>query len=287
MTSPSGMFLVDKPAGPSSFGVLRTLRPALGSKTGHAGTLDPFAEGLLLVVSGRATRLARFLVGMDKRYHAVVQFGARSSTLDPEGEIEPSGATTDAESVSDAAAALVGDILQSVPAASAVKIDGQRSYARMRRGETATAPARTVRIDRLVVTAFDADRQRAEIDVTCSKGTYVRQIAADIGEATGAGGYCLTLRRLEVGPWSVEHAGTIDQIAAEPLGPWFRTPLEALAHLPAHELSAYERELVAHGRTIDEPSAEPGEIVRLASDGTLVAVAEAREGRLHPVVVLA
>jgi tRNA pseudouridine55 synthase len=287
MTSPSGMFLVDKPAGPSSFGVLRALRPVLGSKTGHAGTLDPFAEGLLLVVSGRATRLARFLVGMDKRYHAVIQLGARSSTLDPEGEIEPSGASTDANSVSQAAAALIGDVLQSVPAASAVKIDGQRSYARMRRGETATAPPRTVHIDRIEITAFDADLQRAEVDVTCSKGTYVRQIAADIGEATGAGAYCLTLRRHAVGPWSAEDAGTIDQITAEPLGRWFRTPFEALAHLPAHQLSAPELERVEHGRMIDEPPGESGEIVRLAREGTLVAVAEAREGMLYPVVVLA
>jgi len=95
----TGLVLVDKPAGPSSFGVLRSLRPALGSKLGHAGTLDPFATGLLLVLAGRATRLATYLSGLDKRYEAVVQFGAVSTTLDPEGDLTPTGATTDAAAV--------------------------------------------------------------------------------------------------------------------------------------------------------------------------------------------
>ncbi len=287
MSSPSGMFLVDKPAGPSSFAVLRQLRPALGSKTGHTGTLDPFATGLLMVVTGRATRLARFLTDMDKRYRAVIQFGARSTTLDPEGSIEQTGESTDAEPVRAAAAALVGDILQQVPAASAVKIDGQRSYARMRRGETAVAPPRNVHISRLDVTGFDSQLQRAEIDVICSKGTYVRQIAADIGDAAGTGGYCLTLRRVAIGPWDVADAGTPEQISADPLGPWFRTPLETLSHLPDRRMSADERDLVIHGRTIEPPPGTASEFTRLSHDGRLVAVAESRDGLLHPVVVLA
>lgn len=287
MTGQGGMFLVDKPAGPSSFGVLRQLRPALGKKQGHAGTLDPFATGLLLVLAGRATRLAQYLSGMDKSYRAVVQFGARSSTLDPEGEIESSGATTELAAVRLAAAAQVGEILQQVPAASAVKIDGKRSYARMRSGETVTAAPRLVRISALEVRSFDADVQRAEIDVTCSKGTYVRQIASDLGEATGAGAYCLELRRLTIGPWSVEDAGTPEQITAQPLGRWYRTPFEAIAHLPSHELSAAERALIANGRAIDAADDDAGEVVRLASDGELVAVAEHRSGRLHPIMVLA
>jgi tRNA pseudouridine55 synthase len=214
MTAASGMFLVDKPAGPTSFGVLRDLRPALGKKLGHAGTLDPFATGLLLVLAGRSTRLAQYLSGMDKSYRAVIQFGARSSTLDPEGEIEQSGETADAAGVTEAAAAQVGEILQQVPAASAVKIDGKRSYARMRSGETVTAAPRTVEIQRLELLGFDAALQRAEIDVSCSKGTYVRQIAADMGEATGAGAYCLELRRTSIGQWSVDAAGTPEQITA-------------------------------------------------------------------------
>ena len=131
MPEVTGLLLVDKPSGRSSFAVLRGLRPALGRKLGHAGTLDPFATGLLLVVAGRATRLATYLSGLDKAYAAVVQFGAVSTTLDPEGEITPAGPATDAAAVHAAAEGLLGEIVQAVPAASAVKVDGERSYARM------------------------------------------------------------------------------------------------------------------------------------------------------------
>src|SRR5881394_1796631 len=137
MPEVTGLLLVDKPAGQSSFGVLRGLRPALGRKLGHAGTLDPFATGLLLVVAGRATRLATYLSGLAKAYTAIVQFGAVSTTLDPEGDIAAAGRA--------AAKNLTGDILQAVPAASAVHVDGERAYARMRRGEAVAPPARHVR----------------------------------------------------------------------------------------------------------------------------------------------
>src|SRR6476646_569938 len=207
MAQLTGLVLVDKPAGPSSFGVLRSLRPALGPKLGHAGTLDPFATGLLLVLAGRATRLAAYLSGLDKRYEAVVQFGAVSTTRDPEGDLTPTGATTDAAAVASAAAGMTGDVLQAVPAASAVKVDGRRSYARMRAGEAVAAPPRRVRISRLEVEAFDEETQRARIAVECSKGTYVRQIAADLGAATGAGAYCIALRRTGVGDFDVSDAG--------------------------------------------------------------------------------
>ena len=121
-----GLYLVEKPVGPTSFGVLRSLRPALGSKLGHAGTLDPFAGGLLLVLAEAATRLAPYLSGVDKTYRAVVQFGEVSTTLDPEGTITVTGGSTDRASVEGAAAGMTGDVLQRVPAASAVKIAGER-----------------------------------------------------------------------------------------------------------------------------------------------------------------
>jgi tRNA pseudouridine55 synthase len=281
----SGLFLVDKPAGPSSFGVLRSLRPALGRKLGHAGTLDPFATGLLLVLAGRATRLAAFLSGMDKAYRATVQLGATSTTLDPEGTLTETGRAPSEDALRAAAAAMVGEIEQAVPAASAVRVDGQRAYARMRRGEAVAPPPRRVRIDRLDVVDFDAGDRRAEIEVACSKGTYVRQVAADLGDASGAGGYCLALRRLAVGPFHVEQAGTPEQVAADPDGPWRRDPAAALAHLPARELTEGERAAVAHGR----PIAAAGErgTVALVALGELVAVAEADEERLRPVAVFA
>jgi tRNA pseudouridine55 synthase len=280
----TGLLLVDKPAGQSSFGVLRGLRPALGRKLGHAGTLDPFATGLLLVVAGRATRLATYLSGLDKGYDAVVQFGAVSTTLDPEGEITPAGPGTDADAVTAAAAGLVGEILQAVPAASAVKVDGERAYARMRRGETVEPPPRRVTIHRLDVHGFDAGTQRASISVRCSKGTYVRQLAADLGTATGAGAYCLELRRTHVGRFDLADAGTPEQVAREPLGRWYRAAADALPHLPARALDDAEQRDVSHGRALRRHG-EDG-FTRLVHDGELCAVAEPRGERLQPVVVL-
>ena len=284
MAEPCGLFLVDKPAGPTSFGVLRELRPALGRKLGHAGTLDPFATGLLLVLAGRATRLARFLSGADKTYRATVRFGAVSPTLDLEGEIEPTGAVTERDAVCRAAAAMRGDVSQRVPAASAVKVDGVRAHRRMRRGEQVEIAPRPVRIDRLEVLAFDPEAQLAEIEVACSKGTYVRQIASDLGEATGAGALCVALRRMSVGGFDVADAGPPALVAAEPAGRWYRTPAEALAHLPTRELDAAEFALVRHGRPVERSGEHAW--VRLVCGGELVAVAETRGEHLHPAVVL-
>jgi tRNA pseudouridine55 synthase len=285
VTPINGLYLVDKPPGPSSFGVLRSLRPALGKKLGHAGTLDPFASGLLLVLAGRATRLATFLSGLDKTYRAVVQFGATSPTLDPEGEITPTGVIIDHERIAEAIPGLVGSVLQRVPVASAVKVDGERSYARMRRGEAVEPAARTVRIDSIDLEAFDPVSQQATISVSCSKGTYIRQIAADLGEATGAGAYCTELVRTSIGAFRLEDAGSPDDVAADPSGAWRLSPADALPHLPARELTELEREQVGHGRAV-EMAGESGPTRLLAGD-VLVAIAEPREGLLRPLVVLA
>ena len=278
-----GLYLVDKPVGPTSFGVLGSLRPALGRKLGHAGTLDPFASGLLLVLAEAATRLAPYLSGVDKTYRAVVQFGEVSTTLDPEGTITVTGGSTDRAAVEQAAAGMTGEVLQRVPAASAVKVAGERSYARMRRGEDVVPEPRMVRIDRIDVAGFDARTQRAEIEVACSKGTYVRQIAADLGEQTGAGAMCFSLRRLTVGAFDIADAGTPEQVAERPDGPWYRTPAEALRHLPSRELTADEATAVAHGRPL-EPSGEDGPTAAVL-DGELVAVMAPREGLLRSLAV--
>ncbi|MDX6594581.1 MAG: tRNA pseudouridine55 synthase [Gaiellales bacterium] len=281
----TGLFLVDKQAGPTSFGVLRGLRPALGDKLGHAGTLDPFATGLLLVLAGPGTRLATYLSGLDKRYTAVVQLGATSSTLDPEGDVELTGRQSDEAAVRAALPSLTGSVEQRVPLASAVRVAGERSYRRMRRGVTDAPPPRTVHIERLDVIAFDHDRQQVTIDVECSKGTYVRQLAADLGEAVGAGGYCLELRRAAIGPFVVEHAGTPEQIAADPSGPWRLDLREALPHLPERVLADEELDDVRHGRRLS-PRGETGP-VRLVHHGDLAAIGEPGDRGIRPVVVLA
>ena len=279
-----GVFLVDKPAGPTSFDVLRQLRPALGRKLGHAGTLDPFATGLLLVLAGGSTRLATHLSGLDKSYRAVIQLGATSATLDREGELTATGVATDERALRQAAASIRGEIEQRVPMASAVRVGGERSYTRMRRGETAPPPPRTVRIDRLDVLGFDGERQRATVEVACSKGTYVRQIAADLGDATGAGGHCLELRRLTIGRFSVDDAGTPEQIAGDPDGPWHVTARDALAHMPERTLDDAEMEHIRHGRAV--PAHDEQGPVRLVHGGDLVAIAAPGRRGLQPTMVL-
>jgi tRNA pseudouridine55 synthase len=280
----TGLLLVDKPPGPTSFAVIRRLRPLTGPKVGHAGTLDPFATGLLLVLAGRATRLATFLSGLDKRYRAVVQFGAISSTLDPEGEITQTGGRTDAAAVGEAAEALTGEVLQEVPLASAVRVAGERSYVRMRRGEIEAPPPRMVTIERLEVVSFDQRAQRAVIDVRCSKGTYVRQIAADLGAATAAGGYCSQLRRTEVGEFTVDRAASPERILEQGDGPWMIPPREALPHLPERVLDGGELEDVLHGRML--PGAGETGPVRLVHERRLVAIGRPDERGLRPAVVL-
>jgi tRNA pseudouridine55 synthase len=153
----------------------------------------------------------------------------------------------------------------------------------MRRGETTPPPPREVRIDAINLESFDVETQRAVVLVRCSKGTYVRQIAADLGAATGAGAHCVELRRLEVGPFSVAQAGTPEQIAAGPDGPWALGLREALPHLPERRLTSAEREDVRHGRIVEGSGEGP---VRLVHEGELVAVARAGERGLQPVAVL-
>ncbi|HXY81689.1 MAG TPA: tRNA pseudouridine(55) synthase TruB [Gaiellaceae bacterium] len=195
---PAGVALVDKPAGPSSFAVVAQIRRMTGARTGHAGTLDPFATGLLLVLSGRATKLAPSLVGLDKRYLTEVGLTARTTTGDPEGEIvETLEPPTEAE-LERRLDGLRGKIELPVPAASAVKIDGERAYRLARRGVQVEMPLRRSTVHSLaVVGRTDAS---VTLDLRVSSGTYVRAIA------TALGGHCLTLRRTEVGPFSVEEA---------------------------------------------------------------------------------
>jgi tRNA pseudouridine55 synthase len=191
---PAGVALVDKPAGPSSFAIVAQIRRVTGAKTGHAGTLDPFATGLLLILSGRSTKLAPTLVGLDKRYLTEIDLSATTTTGDPEGEIvERHPVPDDLELDS-----LRGEIELPVPAASAVKIDGERAYKLHRRGVAVEMPMR-----RSLVHALDVVDRRGEcvtLDLRVSSGTYVRSIAQALG------GHCRTLRRLEVGPFSVDEA---------------------------------------------------------------------------------
>jgi tRNA pseudouridine55 synthase len=196
--SPSGLILVDKETGPSSFAVVNEIRRRTGARTGHAGTLDPFATGLLLVLSGRATKLASCFVGLDKRYLTEIDLSARTATGDPEGEVTESHAPPEPEELEERLERLRGEIELPIPAASAVKIGGERAYRLARRGVAVDMPLRRSRVDALDVIANTGDS--VTLDLRVSSGTYVRAIADALG------GHCRTLRRTEVGPFRVEDA---------------------------------------------------------------------------------
>ena len=195
---PTGVILVDKPAGPSSFAIVADLRRRTRARTGHAGTLDPFATGLLLLLSGRATKLASCFVGLDKRYITDVALTARTSTGDPEGEVVEELSPPSRDELEARLARLRGEVELPIPAASAVKIGGERAYKLARRGVRVEMPTRRSTISALDVITYSESEVR--LDLRVSSGTYVRAVADALG------GHCRTLRRLEIGPFSVDEA---------------------------------------------------------------------------------
>lgn len=208
---PAGVALVDKPSGPSSFAVVAQIRRVTGARTGHAGTLDPFATGLLLLLSGRTTKLAPCLVGLDKRYRTEIDLSCRTSTGDPEGEIVERRTPPDEAELREQLERLRGEIELPIPAASAVKIGGERAYRLARRGVEVEMPTRRSTVRALDVIAYTGEK--VTLDLLVSSGTYVRSLAIALG------GHCATLRRTEVGPFSVADAVTPEAFAVERLLP--------------------------------------------------------------------
>jgi tRNA pseudouridine55 synthase len=196
--TPSGLILVDKEAGPSSFAIVAGIRRRTGARTGHAGTLDPFATGLLLVLSGQATKLASCFVGLDKRYVTEIDLSARTTTGDPEGELVDNHPPATGAQLEELLERLRGQIELPIPAASAVKIGGERAYRLARRGVAVDMPLRRSHVHALDVIAHTSDS--VTLDLRVSSGTYIRAIAHELG------GHCRTLRRTEVGPFRVEDA---------------------------------------------------------------------------------
>jgi tRNA pseudouridine55 synthase len=195
---PSGILLVDKPAGPTSFDIVAGVRRRTGARTGHAGTLDPFATGLLLLLSGAATRLQPRFVGLDKRYVTEIDLSARTSTGDPEGEVVDEREPPDREELEQKLDDLRGTVALPVPAASAVKIDGERAYRLHRRGVAVEMPVRRMQVLELGLESYE--RGVARVEILVSSGTYVRSIADALG------GHCVALRRTQIGPFPVEEA---------------------------------------------------------------------------------
>jgi tRNA pseudouridine55 synthase len=277
-TGASGVLLVAKPAGITSHDVVARIRKselASGARVGHAGTLDPFATGLLLVLIGRATRFQRFLVGLPKTYRARARFGAVSDTGDPTGSVEETGGRVDADTVEAALPGLVGEIEQRVPLTSAVKVGGERLYRKARRGEAFEPPSRRVTVFRLDLRGFHLESQEADLEVECSSGTYVRSLVADLGTLCGAGAYCSALERTAIGPFELSAA---DDGRLVPLS-------EALAFLPERALAPAEVRLVRTGRPVPATADDAGPF-RLTNAGELVAIAEHRGDLLRPVTVI-
>jgi tRNA pseudouridine55 synthase len=261
----AGVLLLAKPAGVTSHDVVAEVRRSLprGTKVGHAGTLDPFATGLLLVLVGRATRAQRFLMGLPKTYRAVARLGWVSDTGDRDGELVATGRRPERLEIP------VGEQLQRPPVYSAVKVGGRRAYRLARAGEQVETEARPITVYRAEL--LWEDGERAAFEVECSAGTYVRALIADLGDA-----YCEELERTAIGPFRLEDAHAEGLV---PLG-------EALAFLPERALDEGEAAAVRHGRRVDAHGQQGGE-VRLVHGDELLAIAELRGDELQPVVVFA
>lgn len=282
---PSRVVLVDKPAGWTSYDVVRRAKRGVKVKVGHAGTLDPFATGLLLVLFGQATRVSSLLMDLPKEYLVTVQFGWRSTTGDPTGELEQVPGRVTREQVLAGLDGFRGAISQRVPMTSAVKVAGERLYHKARRGETVDTPERQVMVYDSAMLSFDEQSQQARLLLQTGKGAYVRQIADDLGERLGTAAYALELRRSRSGRFSVD-----DALAPDDLDPDLLLgesagvlPLtQALSFLPRHEVTARDAERAANGNELhDTPE---GRFLVLA-EGKLRAIYQGVEGGARPVIV--
>jgi tRNA pseudouridine55 synthase len=260
-TAQAAVLLCDKPAGITSHDLVAEVRRERGVKVGHAGTLDPFATGLLLVLVARATRLQRYLLGLPKTYRATARLGWRSSSGDPEGELTETG------NLPADLALPTGRVRQRVPMTSAVKVGGERLYRKAFRGETVETPEREIEVMRAEL--LEQGEGTASYEIECSSGTYVRTLIETLGDA-----YCESLRRVAIGGFRVEDAGTE------------LTPNQALGFLPEIRLDAEQAKAVSHGQALAAESAAEGP-VRLSFDGGLLAVARSEHGHYKPEVVLA
>ena len=258
----ASVLLCDKPAGVTSHDVVAQVRRERGGvKAGHAGTLDPFATGLLLVLLEKATRLQRYLLGLPKTYVATARLGWTSTTGDPDGELTETGRIPESLDLP------TGTFEQRVPMTAAVRVEGERLYERAHRGEEIETPTREVTVYRAEL--LSSGDERASYEIECAAGTYVRTLVETLGDA-----YCESLRRTAIGDLHIDNAGE-DLDGAE-----------ALSFMPERTLSSEEARRIGHGQRL-AAAGEPGGHLRLTHDGRLVAVALHEGGALRPEVVVA
>lgn len=291
----NGVLVIDKPSGPTSHDIVQQMRQVVNTRIGHTGTLDPMATGVLILLLGRATRLARFLQPDDKEYLAEIKLGETTPTLDREGEVlerkpVPLISRDKAKKI---LAGFTGDIQQSVPLFSAVKVRGERLYdvARRKGGSSEqrriwlekTLPRRTVSIYRLEIVAQSTHLWTLEVH--CSKGTYIRTLAHDLGQALGCGAHLHSLRRTRSGRFDLQRAASLEKATRE----WNEVifPMEdLLPELPRIDLDEIQADRIRHGAPISWKRESLTGFCRLFFDHALVAVGDAREEKIHPKAVL-
>ena len=283
-----GVLLVDKPAGVTSHDVVAIARRALSTRRiGHAGTLDPFATGLLILLTGRATRLIPYIDDEPKVYEATMRFGVETDSDDRTGTVTRSAAPPLEATVRAAIPALTGAIDQLPPAYSAKQVDGERAYAAARRGAPlALAPVR-ITVHAWAVTAWRPAELTAELDavITCSGGTYIRALARDLGRAAGSAAHLASLRRVRAGAFRVADAVTVE--ALQQGAPALRSPREAVASLPAAALDDAALAQVSHGMAVElDLPAGAARAALTDAHGVLVAIADRAGARWQPRLVL-
>lgn len=276
-----GLLLVDKPAGMTSHDAVALARRVFGQpRIGHAGTLDPFATGLLVLLLGRGTRLIPYLDAEPKVYEATIRFGAETDTDDTTGRVMREAAIPNRRDVDVALAGMVGDLQQLPPDYSAKQVGGVRAYAAARRGTPLALAPVTVRVHAWTVREW----RGADLDVTvvCGGGTYVRALARDLGRAAGSAAHLAALRRIRSGRFDVADAVTLDDLRESRAA--LRPLRDAVAHLPVEPLSADALRLVAHGRSV--PAHAAGNVAALVDGDALVAVGIRQDDVWQPRVVL-
>jgi tRNA pseudouridine55 synthase len=284
----SGLVVVDKAAGMTSHDVVARVRRLAGTrKVGHAGTLDPMATGVLLVGVNRATRLLGHLTLTEKAYDATVRLGVGTTTDDAEGEPGEARSTEllTEDDVRSAAGRFVGTIEQVPSAVSAVKIDGQRAYKRVRAGEDVVIPARTVTVHELLVTGVRREDPWLDVDVSvrCSSGTYIRAIARDLGEALGVGGHLTALRRTAVGPFVLDDARTLERLGDD----FTMVDIGEVARrcFASVDLDEEQARDVSYGRSLELDLGAPGPVALFDPEGSFLALYEQRGVTAAPVAV--
>ncbi|MDI2132461.1 tRNA pseudouridine(55) synthase TruB [Yinghuangia seranimata] len=288
---PDGLVVVDKPAGLTSHDVVGRMRRIAGTrKVGHAGTLDPMATGVLVIGVEKATRLLGHLALTEKTYEATIRLGQATVTDDAEGEVTEtvSAAAVTRDGIDAGIAGLTGAIMQVPSKVSAIKVDGKRSYARVREGEDVELAARPVTVSRFDVhdvrhLSDPADLVDLDVTVTCSSGTYIRALARDLGTHLGVGGHLTMLRRTAVGPYTLDAARTLEQLEES----FSVLPIAdaAAAAFPRRDVTEDEARLVAHGGRLKAEGAAPGPVAVFGPDGTFLALVEETGGQAKPIAV--